>query len=79
MTSSTIILQAGTGGIPSLIPLLISLAFLVAIFFVFRGIFLWYWKINQIVNQQKEQIEWMNYIASKLDQIAKNTSKEKDQ
>lgn len=41
---------------------IISLLILFALFFIFREIFCWYYKINTIVKQQKETNELLNTL-----------------
>ena len=51
----------------------VSLFIFIALFLVFRSVVLWYWKVDQIVKNQKEQIEGMRLIVTKLEEIAENT------
>ncbi|MFD2599300.1 hypothetical protein ACFSQ3_10070 [Sphingobacterium corticis] len=59
-----ILLQASTFG--SVIGLLISLAFALAIFLLFRSIFLWYWKVDKILENQQKQIDQQKTIIDGL-------------
>lgn len=48
-----------------------------AVFFLFREIFTWYWKLNEIVNNQKAQIELMKKQNQLLEEaLGKRTGKE---
>lgn len=38
----------------------------IAIFFILRELFTWYWKINEIVKQQSQQTEILNKILKAL-------------
>lgn len=72
------LLQMETAGIIGGIGFIVWLIVTIALFFLFRGIFLWYWKVNDIIKNQQEQIAGMNIIIKKLDQIVKNTKPEAD-
>ena len=62
-----------TTGMGSLFMSLLSLLIFIVLFLVFRSVILWYWKVDQIVKNQKEQIEGMKLIVGKLEEIAENT------
>lgn len=51
------------------------------IFFVLREIMCWYWRIHERVNNQEKQIELLEDILSKLEQINTkiNANEKKDE
>ena len=55
---------------------IIYLAVLIGLFFLFRGINLWYWKINAIVNEQAKQSALLEKI---LLQIGGDTTALRDE
>jgi len=68
-------INTGTSG---LLMSLVSLFIFIVLFLVFRSVVLWYWKVDQIVKNQKEQIEGMRLIVTKLEEIAENTKRADD-
>jgi len=46
--------------------LLIGLAIAIGAFFLFRGLNLWYWRINELVDTQKKQTELLSSILEHL-------------
>ncbi|GGH20367.1 hypothetical protein FAZ19_09935 [Sphingobacterium alkalisoli] len=62
---NTILLQAAVSelsGIASVFVFLFSLATAIVIFLLFRGVMLWYWRVDTIVRNQEKQIDQMNTI-----------------
>ena len=55
---------------------LIVVVVLVVLFIVFRSFTLWYWKIDEIVKNQKDQLEVLNQILAH--QAQQNITKPKD-
>lgn len=47
-------------------PLLITIAVLALLFLLLREVFCWYYKINTMVKQNKEQIDLLKKIADSL-------------
>jgi hypothetical protein len=60
----------------SLIALLIALGILILVFLLVRSIFLWYWKIDTIVENQEKQIELLEDLNKKLGQEAQKEESE---
>jgi hypothetical protein len=56
------LLQGSTGG--SLMLLLIGLALIIAVFFLFREINLWYFKINESIELKKETNRLLQILVS---------------
>lgn len=61
---NSILLQVETGR--EFISVLLSLGFAIILFLVFRGIMLWYWRVNDIINNQQRQIEQQQEILKEL-------------
>ena len=53
----------------SIFNVIARIVILVVLFLIFRGILLWYWKINTIVNNQDKQTKLLQEIADKLDRV----------
>lgn len=51
---------------------IIGIAILIGLFFLFRNIVLWYFKIDQIVKNQEKQISQMGKQLDCLEQICEN-------
>lgn len=51
---------------------LIGIAIIVGLFFLFRNIVLWYFKIDQIVKNQEKQISQMGRQLDCLEEICEN-------
>lgn len=54
-------------GASSFVGLLLGLAITIGLFFLFRGIMLWYWKIDTIIKNQEETNRLLQFIAKSLD------------
>lgn len=61
------------GGVGSLVGFVIALAFAFAIFFLPRGIIVWYFKIDEIVNNLNEQIRIMKAILDRMEKKEDNS------
>lgn len=55
-----------TGGV-TLIGIIMTLAITIGLFFLFRGIMLWYWKVDKIVQNQEETNRLLKSIARTLE------------
>lgn len=49
--------------------LLVSIAIFIALFLFFRALFLWYWRVNDILNNQCLIIEGQNDTIHRLERI----------
>lgn len=58
--------------IESMITVLFTLAIVVGLFLLFRGIVLWYYKIDKIVNNQQQQINQFQTIIEQQQVIIDN-------
>lgn len=57
---------------------LIGLGISIAIFFILRQLFLWYWKVEVIIKKQDEQINLLRGIYNSLEQNNKLTQSQID-
>ncbi|HEY9048260.1 MAG TPA: hypothetical protein VIN08_20275 [Ohtaekwangia sp.] len=59
-------------GFQELFVFVLAIGFCILLFLALRALFLWYWKINEIVNNQKTQIRLLSDL---LQEIKKNSTK----
>lgn len=57
----TIILLAGLG-LQEFVAILVSFGFFILIFLALRAFFLWYWKVNVIIENQEKQIDLLSKL-----------------
>lgn len=46
--------------------LIITIVISIVLFFIFRGIMLWYWKVDVIIKNQEETNRLLNVIAKRI-------------
>lgn len=58
-----------------IIGVFLGLAIFVGLFFLFRGIMLWYWRVNDVVKNQEETNQLLRDVVKNLESKKKDLTK----
>lgn len=62
LASPTLLFAQSQGGSSEVVGIFVGLAIIIGLFFLFRGIMFWYWKVNVIVKNQEESKELLQAV-----------------